>query len=202
MMVSDYLKMSLADARQCHVYRMGIEALTERQRRLWSKPIDNESISKVAWLSKELRHALELFFIAGAEPDSAFQEFMDAWGPDLDYKPKVIVKITYLEPRLHTPLANFDLQKIHKWDKNRIYSILAANRRFRGLIGRKDPTFPIMRTLLRRARSREMFLELWQARNKPLDYIQDVVGSKGWGFLWDQAAPSRIRGIGGRVDKR
>lgn len=194
MTVKDYLRMKTGEAKKCQYYRFGIEALTEKQRTKWGKPIKDDDITKLIRITKDLNHQIELFLIAGVEPQEDFKYLVDAIGFDLDFKPMINMKCTYLTPSLHTPLADYDLRKLHNWNKAWIRSQFnGMNRRIRNLTMMVDPGPSMARSLSIRAQSKDQFEILWKARNSKRDRVEGLIEKEKWSYLWDHAPSTKIK---------
>ncbi len=86
----------------------GVEGWTEQTRRLFSKPISNDSLRALLNVTKAQKQKCELFFLVGyagwtMEDVRRFaDEVVDL---DTSNSPTIHIKITYIDPCPHTPMA-------------------------------------------------------------------------------------------------
>lgn len=190
-----YLKMTRAQAKNCYYYRIGLESFSEKTRRYFGKPISTEQLNRVMEVSREFNHKLTLFVLAGYDTQESVNEFSEALNQDLKYKyPAIEVKMTYLEPTAHTPFKNFDIRKIHQWDRNYLISILTfASQRFRIYGMKKDFGHAVWRTCLHRARTLEETMTIFKWKKKTGVEILELIKEKGWLHLYNQANETTIK---------
>jgi len=136
--VVDYLK----DPKKykSHMLRFGIEFWDEATRARMGKPIKDEHLTELINVTKELKQTCELFFIIGMPGDEnsprwtldSVREFIDRVVPtDLSLHPKIHVKMTYIDPCPHTPIAGMRIDPEY-YDRDAIFKMFSArNRRFR-----------------------------------------------------------------------
>ncbi len=190
--IHDYLGMSKKQAELCRVYRFGLESFTESGRKSLGKPIKNEIVKAAFHVARRMKHEIIFFIIAGIEQQESVLEFLETCGADAAISPRVIVKGTYFNPCLHTPLQDFDLRNLHQWDKKWIYGQLKkASPRFRLNI-RADSGYSVWRGIMHRAKSREQAIKIWSWRNKTRSEIEDLVEANGWSELWTDRNVSAV----------
>lgn len=191
--VRDYVSMSGATAARCKHWRLGVESFTEAGRRRLGKPITNEELREVFRLSKRWKHNLTLFVIGGLEPEDSVLEFLSTVDRTEDMRPVILVKVTYFNPNLHTPMAGYDIRTLHNWNHDKLFGRLkGASVRFR-LVMREDPGRSIWRGLAHRARSAEEFRWLWRLRNQTRARIERDVEQAGLSALWTEPLPSLVK---------
>jgi len=190
-----YLKMTKVQAKTCYYYRIGLESFSEKTRKFYGKPISGEQIRRIMEASREFNHRLTLFIIAGYEPQESVEEFCNSFRQDTRYKnPKIEVKMTYLEPTLHTPLQDFDIRKMYHWDKNYLISTLTyASQRFRIWSMKRNCGGAYWRTCLHRARTREEIEEVYRWKGKTGEEILELIEQKGWQHLYNQNNSTGIK---------
>lgn len=114
--------------------RLGIEGWTEKARIWFGKPIRDADIRELVHVTSAARQQMELFFLVGY-PGWAWEhisEFVDMCiPPGLPTAPKAMLKLTYFEPKPHTPLANVGIYEAPCPTKDVFYQFWGHNRRFR-----------------------------------------------------------------------
>lgn len=191
--VKDYLKMSEKEARNTRVYRFGIEALSENMRKKIGKPIKDKEIKAVFNISKKIGHELMFFIIAGLEPQEKFLGFLDNLGYDPSLKPKVIIKGTYFNPCLHTPMKGYDVRGLYQWDKQWIYGKLKSYSPRLKLNLRADMGYSLWRAMFHRTRNKEETLFLWKLRNKQKDELLNTIEKNNLTHLYNTPQDSIIK---------
>lgn len=188
-----YLGMSPRQAKNCNNYRFGIESFSEERRKWFGKPIPNADLGKIFRISKKLGHTTRFFIIAGIDPMESVNEFLSMFPPDLDQQPPVIVKATYFDPALHTPLAGYDMRTMYHWDTEELVGLLRdKSHRFR-LKMAHDRGLAMYRTSLHRCLTEEEVMTVAKWKGKKYNVIVDLIESRGWTHLFDQAPPTKIQ---------
>lgn len=188
-----YLGMSPREAKTCRNYRIGLESFSEEQRKGLGKPISNEEVGKIFRISKKLGHSLRFFVLAGIDSQESITEFIETVGQDIALRPSVEMKVIWFNPCQHTPLRDFDIRNLHRWNKRWIYGKLkSTSSRFR-LNMRADPGDAYFRAAFHRCRTREQAEEVWKWRNKPGEEILKRIEESGWKHLFNESPLTKVR---------
>lgn len=191
--VKSYLGMNKAQAKNCYLYRMGLESFSQYRRKWLGKPVKNHEVRTVARAAKDLQHRVFWFIIAGLDPMDSVDEFCDAIPYDpITIRPRMVVKATWFNANQHTPMRNWDMRNLKNWRKSDLWDRLTRkNGRFR-LMMRKDRGDSLFRTIMFRARTEQEARAVWKVRDKPAQIIGEMIDGNGWTHLWNRAAPTRL----------
>lgn len=188
----DYIKLNQKQVKNCYYYRIGLESFSEKQRKYYGKPISNEEVREIFWLSKQRKHKISFFIIGGIEPQESIVEFLETNGTDYCVNPKVEIKVTYFNPCLHTPLENYDIRELKLWNQNWLRGRLVTySTRYRTNI-LKNNNNAFWRTFIKRCRNEEQINEVWKWKNKTKEYMLFEIERRQWQHMFNQANPSAI----------
>lgn len=164
--------------------RIGIEFCTEKNRKLFGKPITNEEIKEVIVKSKKDNCELMLFFILGVESQEEVESFIDILPVDFSLFPRIILKFTYIDFSYGTPIWECDVREKKRCDMDSIFKkVLFKNKRIR-TYGCRDMTLSTWRTLLQRTCNIEEADFIMSLRNvKNNEQLIDIVQSSGYEYL-------------------
>lgn len=191
--VKRYLAMTKAEAKNCRFYRFGLESFTEQGRAFFNKPISSEELKAVCGISKMMNHDIQFFVIMGLEPQESILEFYDAVGYDVAKKPRIIMNGNYFNPCLHTPLQDYDIRKLHTWNRDWLYGKMTEyGGRYRTIMA-QDAGIGLYRGLIRRCRNAEETRLMYKMKGKKRAEIEEYVEKNNLGHLWVGAPPTKVR---------
>jgi radical SAM superfamily enzyme YgiQ (UPF0313 family) len=133
--IKDYLR-NPARFQKSNMLHFGIEGFSEEQRRYFGKPISNELITELIHVTGERKQQIEFFFVPGL-PDTyeAMMKFAESVPVCAYPYPRIMIKLTRLDPSPHTPLWTYDIRQIERLTDEQIdefHNVLKArNIRFR-----------------------------------------------------------------------
>ncbi len=138
------------------VLHFGVEGWTEAERRQLGKPLSAEAVRELLRVTAARRQQCELFFIVGQPGWSlaTVESFAAELEPSASDTPRVYVKLTYLDPCPHTPLAGLAVDTEY-CDCRAVFRILnAVNKRVR-VFPTRSAARSAWRTVLHRATAEE-----------------------------------------------
>ena len=161
----DYLELSPAAIAACKNWRIGIEGFTESTRRMFAKPMYDTDIIDAIVKAQSRKHNLKLFFIAGLDTSDDIKALLTALPMTLKPRPVVDIKVTWFNPMPHTPLAEYDITRLHTVSKRHMWAWLKGRGAAYKLTMCADSGKAIFRTFVHRAETRAECDEIWKHRN-------------------------------------
>ncbi len=155
--IVDYLREP--ERYKADMLHIGVEGWTEADRRWLGKPIPDEHLRELLRVSKRLGQRIELFLIAGYRGWSAesIRGLLEVLPQDADLKPQVHIKMTYLDPCPHTPLADEPVDPAY-CDTRRAFFLLNAHCKRVRVFPTRSAGRSAWRTCLHRAAPQEALL--------------------------------------------
>jgi len=133
--VKDYLR-NPSPFRKSSMLHFGIEGFSEEQRQYFGKPISDDLIMELIQVTEKHRQQIELFFVPGLLGTyEAMMSFAESVPICAHPYPKIMVKLTRLDPSPHTPLWTYDMRQIERLTDKQVdefhNTLKARNIRFR-----------------------------------------------------------------------
>lgn len=168
-------------------FHFGIERFSEAGRKEWKKPIKNEELTQLYSVLERTNQECELFFIVGMPgTEQEFEEFLTTIPVEIKNRPRLFMKMTYLDPTPFTPLARYDVRQLGPVNREKIYGeLISRSKRWRSYQVRQLAA-ETWRCLFRRCNDEEV-LKLGNAPTKQIPYKEwlQQIEQKGLGHLLD-----------------